>query len=132
MNKDLIKEYDNDTARAAKICVPLKSEFEKDGIWINRQFRAQRFDKAIDAPKAAVDDIEFISRLLREASGENFTTPTVAALRGVIADKIEAQKPCRDISAAGAQIDGAKFAGVDFPEEDAMLFKKNQHIKAGD
>lgn len=123
---------DNDTARAAKICVPLKSEFEKDGLWINRQFRMQRFEKAIDAPKTAVDDIEFISRLLREASGDSFAAPSVGELRAAIAGRIDILKPCVDVGPEGAAIDASGFAGVDFPEEDAINFKKNQHKNIGD
>ncbi len=119
----------NETSKLAKICVPLQTEFEKDGMWINRQFRIQRFSKAIEAPKTVVSDIDFIVELLRESAGETFKCPSVALLRKTISEKIEFFADCAEIPASGKVLDASKFAHIDFPETDAMLFEK---VKVGE
>lgn len=123
---------DNETAKVAKICIPLKTEFEKEGLWVNRQFRLQKFMKAIDAPENAVGDIELIATLLKQISSDTFDIPSIDVLRGVIAKRIDILSGCQNVGASGAVLDGSRFAAVDFPETDAMLFKKNQHAKTGD
>ena len=122
---------DDSTAQAAKIAVPLYTEFEKDGMWINRQFRIQRFKKAVEAPKAAVNDIDFIASLLREVAGESFKIPSIGALRAVMASKVEFLKDCAEIPPTGLVLDASKFAGVEFPEADAIMFSKST-TKAGE
>ena len=122
---------DDSTAQIAKIAVPLYTEFEKDGMWINRQFRIQHFKKAVDAPKAAVNDIDFIASLLREVAGESFKIPSIGALRAVMASKVELFKDCAEIPPTGLVLDASKFAGVEFPEADAIMFPKST-TKAGE
>ncbi len=123
---------ENDTSAEAKICLPLYSEFEKDGLWVNRQFRIQRFKKAVDAPKAAVNDIDFIAGLLRDATGESFKIPSVGALRAVIASKNEILKDCASVPSSGLVLDGSKFSAIEFPEAAAINFAGATSSKAGE
>ena len=114
---------------AAKICVPLRSEFEKRGLWVNRQFRVQKFEKAVEPQKGTIDDLEFIMSLLRDLTGASFAIPSVDEIRRVMASKIPALADCAEVGSQGRQIDGSAFADVDFPEADAIHFTKNQHAK---
>ena len=123
---------ENETSKLAKICIPLMSEFEKDGMWINRQFRLQRFTKAVDAPNSAVSDVCLISEMLKEVSNENFSTPSIKQVREIISKKIEILAGCDNIGSMGIALDSSAFAHIDFPEEDAINFKKNQHAKKGE
>lgn len=120
---------ENETSAAAKICVPLRSEFEKRGLWVNRQFRVQKFEKAVEPQKGTIDDLEFIMSLLRDLTGASFAIPSVDEIRRVMASKIPALADCAEVGSQGRQIDGSAFAGVDFPEADAIHFTKNQHAK---
>ncbi len=106
----------------AKISVPLRSEFEKDGIWINRQFRAQKFARAVDGPEKSVDDLEFLLTLLREVAGDGFKLPGLSDIRREIGEKIPILKACCDLPPEGELIDGSAWSGIDFPEADAMHF----------
>lgn len=120
---------ENETSAAAKICVPLRSEFEKRGLWVNRQFRVQKFEKAVEPQKGTIDDLEFIMSLLRDLTGASFAIPSVDEIRRVMASKIPALADCAEVGSQGRQIDGSAFADVDFPEADAIHFTKNQHAK---
>ena len=101
-------------------------------MWINRQFRLQRFTKAVDAPNSAVSDICLISEMLKEASNENFSTPSIKQIREIISKKIEILAGCDNIGSMGIVLDASTFANIDFPEDDAINFKKNQHAKKGE
>lgn len=118
---------ENETSEIAKVCVPLRSEFEKRGLWINRQFRVQKFEKAISAPSGTIDDLELLLVMLRDFSGASFSIPSVDEIRRVMAAKIPQLKSCADVPSGGRQIDASAFADTDFPESDAMHFAKNQH-----
>ncbi len=123
---------ENETSKNAKFCIPLQNEFEKEGMWINRQFRLQRFKKAVDAPKDVVSDIYMISEIFRHIGNENFATPSINELRKVISENISMLKGCEKIGAMGMLLDASEFADVDFPETDAINFKKNQFAQKGE
>ncbi len=114
----------NASSEIAKIALPLRSEFEKSGIWVNRQFRAQKFEKAIEPPKDSLDDLYFLSYLLRDISGASFEIPSVEEIRKVIAEKIPQCKDCAKLGATGVVLDGSAFASVDFPEKSAINFER--------
>ena len=116
---------ENDTSRDAKVCVPLRSEFEKEGLWINRQFRVQKFDRAVEPPKNSYCDCEFLVTALREVSGASFETPSIKRVRKVMCEKIPALRGCENVGKLGVLIDGSAFALIAFPETDAMHFKKD-------
>ncbi len=118
---------ENETSASAKVCVPLRSEFEKRGLWVNRQFRVQKFERAVEPPRETIDDLEFLMALLRDFTNASFSIPSVGDVRRVIASKIPQLKDCWNVGPEGLQIDGSAFAEIDFPETDAMHFYKNQH-----
>ncbi len=120
---------ENETSAAAKICIPFRSQFEKRGLWVNRQFRVQKFEKAVDAPEGTVDDLEFLATLLRDYTGASFALPSHGEIRRVMAAKIPQLANCASVGSAGMQIVGSAFANVDFPETDAVRFAKNQHAQ---
>ncbi len=113
---------ENSSAVGAKVCVPLEGEMEKGGIWINRQFRMQRFEAVVERPKWAASAVEFLSQLLCRIGGANFETPDVGLLRSVIAERVPQLKGCADIPDCGTLIDASAFAGVKFPEKAAFKF----------
>jgi len=118
----------NASCDIAKICVPLRGEFEKRGLWVNRQFRVQKFEKAVEPPPNTMDDLEFLACVLREISGASFAAPSVEAVREVMAKEIPQLKDCAKVGSLGVQIDGSAFANVAFPERDAMLFEAKRGI----
>ncbi len=114
----------NSTSEIAKIALPLRSEFEKRGLWVNRQFRVQKFEKAVEAPKNTLDDLEFLASILRDITGASFDIPSVDEVRKVLASKIPQLKGCDKVGAMGVLIDGSMFAGVEFPEKSAINFER--------
>ncbi len=116
---------DNTCAREAKVALPLPSEFEKSGLWINRQWRLQAFDKAVDSPAGVLNDFDVLCSFGRTASGEDFKTPTLQSVRRAMSAAIKILPENCEVPAEGAVLDASEFSGVDFPETNALHFTKN-------
>lgn len=112
----------NTSSDIAKISIPLRGEFEKRGLWINRQWRVQKFEKAIEPLANTIDDLEFLSTVLRDISGASFTIPSVDEVRKVMSEKIVQLKDCAKVGSLGKQIDGSAWSNIKFPEANAMHF----------
>ena len=112
----------NTSSDIAKISIPLRGEFEKRGLWINRQWRVQKFEKAIEPLPNTIDDLEFLSTVLRDITGAMFTIPSVDEVRKVMSEKIVQLKDCAKVGALGKQIDGSAWSNIEFPEKNAMHF----------
>ena len=54
----------NRTSEAAKVMIPTLHVFEKNGTFINQQFRIQKFAKAVPGPVGAADDLVILSRII--------------------------------------------------------------------
>lgn len=115
---------ENFTARAAKVAVPLKSEFEREGLWINRQFRVQKFEKAVDAPEKTVGTLELLASFIGGVRGARMESPSAADVRKTIAGELPVLAGCTDVGKEGLVVDGSAYAGIPFPETDALHFKK--------
>lgn len=111
---------DSETAQRAKVAIPTASVFEKSGIFVNRQFRAQVFEPAVDAPESAVCEISLFSKFINALSQSEFKAPSVQALRKLISSKIEMLSGICDIPPTGLLLDGKKFDAVKFPETQAL------------
>jgi NADH-quinone oxidoreductase subunit G len=77
----------DETSARASVVFPARYTFEKDGAYVNEQFRLQKFFRAVPAPDSIPSEIENLSRLLaavREnapASGVREVAP-VPVVRG--------------------------------------------------
>ncbi len=114
---------ENPTSASAKICIPLRSEFEKEGMWINRQWRVQKFSKAVDAPDGIADDSRFLLSLLGEYTSSSWSDTSVRSIREAMVSRITLLSGCADVGPNGVLIDSSSFAGIEFPEGKAYHFK---------
>ncbi len=117
--------FENATSKEAKIALPVRTEFEKGGLWINRQWRLQEFFPAIAAPEHTLDDLDLLFAFQRSAEGVQFETPTLAELRNVVSSEIKALPAGCKAGESGAPLDPSAFASVEFPETNALNFTKN-------
>lgn len=117
---------ENSTSMLAKVCIPMRNEFEKDGMWINRQWRVQKFSKAVDAAPGVADDSRFLLSLLGEYSFPASENMSTRSIREVMASRVPLLSGCIDVGATGVPIDPSPFDGVDFPEAEAYNFKRRE------
>ena len=114
------------TAQRAKVAIPTASVFEKSGVFVNRQFRAQEFEKAVDSPENIICEIELFTNLINMMGKAEFRMPTLARLRARMAAEIPTLSGICEIPETGLALDASKFAGVKFPEKTSLHFTANE------
>jgi NADH-quinone oxidoreductase subunit G len=114
----------NPTSAAAKVVFPTLTVFEKNGTFVNQQFRIQRFAKAVPAAVGATDDLVVLARLAAAAGG-----PALGSDVGSLWPAIAAQVPAlgtmsyANIPDTGLLLDGAPWASLPFAEGPTLHFK---------
>jgi NADH-quinone oxidoreductase subunit G len=116
--------HENATASAAKFVFPTLTVFEKNGTFINQQFRIQKFAAAVPGNEGAVNDLVVLSKLLGAVGGAK----VAGDLSSVWTALAQEAKPLAGLSYAaipdgGLVIDGSSFASLAFPEGETLHFK---------
>jgi NADH-quinone oxidoreductase subunit G len=75
------------TAAAADLVIPLSAWAEKDALWVNRQGRVQRGQRAIAAPGTAREDWRLLVDLLAQL-GDDLQIEGLPALRRLVAREL--------------------------------------------
>ena len=114
----------NATSAAAKIVFPTLSVFEKNGTFVNQQFRLQKFAKAVPGPQGATDDLIVLAKLTAASS-----SAAIASDLGSLWKLISAEIPAfatmsySQLSETGLLIDATPFAALPFLEGETLHFK---------
>jgi NADH-quinone oxidoreductase subunit G len=114
----------NATSAAAEIVVPTLTVFEKQGTFVNQQFRIQKFAAAVPGPAGAADDLAVLSKLIAAVGG-----PAVPAeIHGVwtaLAAAVPQLGPIayRNLPAGGLLLDGAAWAQLAFAEGETLHYQ---------
>jgi len=114
----------NPASAAARVVIPTLTVFEKNGTFVNQQFRIQRFFKAVPGPSGAADDLLVLSRLLAACGG-----PNLGADVGTLWPALAAAVPALgtmlfgNIPDTGLVLDPAPWAGLPFAEGPTLHFK---------
>jgi NADH-quinone oxidoreductase subunit G len=106
------------TSQYANIEIPLLTVFEKDGSFVNQQFRLQKFSKAVPGPVGVASDIEILSAILSALGGKAPKSATPAGVWEAMSAEIPQFKGVTfaGIPADGALLDGSAFASEKFRE----------------
>ena len=114
----------NATSAAAKIVFPTLSVFEKNGTFVNQQFRLQKFAKAVPGPQGATDDLIVLAKLTAAAS-----SAAMASDLGSLWKLISAEIPAfattsyAQLPETGILIDATPFAALPFVEGETLHYK---------
>jgi NADH-quinone oxidoreductase subunit G len=116
--------HQNATAAIAKIVVPTLMVFEKSGVFVNQQFRLQKFFKCVPGPAGVLDDLVTLSKLISAVGGKDLPGephalwPVLAAEIGVLKTASFANLP-----ETGLLIDATAFASLPFIEGETLHYK---------
>ena len=80
----------NSTSEKAKVVLPTLTVFEKNGSFINQQFRLQRFMQAVPAPEGVVSDLRLLSALREPLSEEQDASPEIDQIWKELAAEVPA------------------------------------------
>ena len=114
----------NPTADAAKVVLPTLTVFEKNGTFINQQFRLQKFAAAVPGPTGASDDLAVLAQLIAAVGGTPFGG-TVAALWPALAAEIPqlARVTHQNVPDTGSLLDRTPWAALPFAEGETLHYQ---------
>jgi NADH-quinone oxidoreductase subunit G len=119
-----IGTHSNATAAAAQVVLPTHTVFEKNGTFINQQFRLQKFQAAVPGVAGTTNDLVVLSKLLAAVGGSTLSSD-IASLWSIIAAEIKALAGLSfaTISETGVVLNSADFASLTFLEGETLHFK---------
>ena len=114
----------NATSAAARIVLPTLTVFEKNGTFVNQQFRIQKFAAAVPPASGATDDLAVLAQLIG-AAGKTGAPATVDAVWAALAAAVPAlgTMAYRNIPDTGLLLDGSPWASLPFAEAESLHFK---------
>ena len=115
----------NKTSDLAKVVFPSLSVFEKDGSFVNQNFRLQKFNKAIPGPFGIVSEVQVLTSVLNHLGGSVEGSAALEELWNQISNEIDLFRGIEwsKIPDHGIQIDGSKFDSLEFFETENLKFK---------
>jgi NADH-quinone oxidoreductase subunit G len=111
--------HTNDTAKDADIVIPSLMVFEKDGSFINQNFRLQKFNAAIPGPAGILPDYMVLEKIAAPLADEKPLPVTLDTLWRRIADTVEcidASQTWRGIPADGLALEAGALRELPFVE----------------
>jgi NADH-quinone oxidoreductase subunit G len=119
----------NTTSAVARVVFPTPTVFEKNGTFVNQQFRIQKFQKAIPASSASTDDLVVLAKLIAAAGGPNVPAE-INALWKVIASDLPALGPMTfaNIPGTGLLLDRSPWANLPFVEGETLHYKPSEPV----
>jgi NADH-quinone oxidoreductase subunit G len=112
------------TSAAARVVFPTQTLFEKNGTFVNQQFRLQKFLKAVPGAAGATDDLTILAKLVAAAGGTTLPAE-INALWRVIAAEIPALATMTfaNLPETGLLLDRTPWAALPFPEGETLHYK---------
>jgi NADH-quinone oxidoreductase subunit G len=109
----------NSTSAAARIVLPTLTVFEKNGTFVNQQFRIQKFAKAIPGPNGATDDLVVLAKLANVAASD------VASVWKLLATEIPAlgTMTYANLPETGLLLDATPWAALPFAEGETLHYE---------
>ncbi|MGB0418301.1 MAG: molybdopterin-dependent oxidoreductase, partial [Opitutales bacterium] len=118
--------HHNATSQLAKLVVPALTVFEKDGSFVNQNFRLQRFKQAVPGPKSVMSEIVFLPKLLAQLQGVvHAASPDMRQLWQAIAqesDVIDASVSWHSLPDDGLSLNAEPFSALDFVESKNLKY----------
>ena len=110
--------HSNATAEVAEVVLPTLSVFEKQGTFINQQFRLQKFLEAVPGPTGVVNDLVSLSQLLNHIEPDTGALDSVNKIWAELSKEVSMfnDRSFGTLSPEGLQLDGSAFAHLKFSE----------------
>jgi NADH-quinone oxidoreductase subunit G len=122
----------NATSAAARIILPTLTIFEKNGTFVNQQFRIQKFLKAVPVAAGATDDLVVLAKLATVA-GATVADGDINAVWQTLAAEVSAlgTMTFANIPETGLLLNLTPWAALPFVEGETLHYKPVAAIAAG-
>ena len=110
---------------AAKVVLPTHLVFEKNGTFVNQQFRLQKFAKAVPGPAGTTDDLVVLSKLVAAVPGAAAPASELNALWKTLAAEVPALATAAyaSLPETGLLLDGTPWASLPYVEAETLHYK---------
>ena len=109
---------------AARVVFPTQTLFEKNGTFVNQQFRVQKFLKAVPGAAGTTDDLTVLAKLIAAAGGATLPTEINALWRVLAAEvSVLGTMTFANLPETGLLLDRSPWAGLSFPEGETLHYK---------
>lgn len=115
----------NATSEAAAVVIPTLTVFEKDGTFINQQFRLQKFLQAVPGLMGVADDLETFSQLLNHVEPDTGDLSSVQAVWAELSNEVSLFEGqfFTTLSPEGVALDGSPFKHLPFCEGKTLHYE---------
>ena len=115
----------NSTSKLAKVVFPSLSVFEKEGTFVNQNFRLQKFSKAIPGPLGLVTEVQILNTIVSNLDASEESTENMEQLWAKMAEKnaLLAGIQWTEIAEEGVQLEGSQFSQLEFIETENLKYK---------
>ena len=119
--------HQNPTAAAARVVLPTLMVFEKNGTFVNQQFRLQKFFTCVPGPAGATNDLAVLAKLIA-AVGGSAAPGELHALWSLMATEVGVLNGISfaNLPETGLLLDGGAFASLPFVEGETLHYKPAQ------
>jgi NADH-quinone oxidoreductase subunit G len=116
--------HGNATTDSAAVVLPTHTVLEKNGTFINQQFRLQKFSAAIPGLAGTVSDLVVLTKLLAAVGGGSLSTDIVTLWQTLSAEiKVLAGVSFATLPETGVVLSCPDFAKLEFPEGESLHYK---------
>jgi NADH-quinone oxidoreductase subunit G len=124
----------NATSDVARVVLPTLTVFEKEGSFVNQQFRLQRFRQAVPPPAGILPDRLLMSRLAALIANAHVEDPSLADIWSVLAKDVAelAGISFASIPATGIVLNHDRWRNLPFAEGETLHYKPRQEVVAAD
>lgn len=115
----------NATSKLAQVVLPAATVFEKQGTFINQQFRIQKFSAAVPVAEGVKENLEIYASLLQRVAGQAEVPGDVHQVWTWIAERCELLQTLswKKIPVTGQVLDSSAYAHLPFAEGETLHYK---------
>jgi NADH-quinone oxidoreductase subunit G len=117
--------HENETSAIANVVLPSLMVFEKDGSFINQNFRIQRFKAAVPGPRGVLADFNVLEKIaapLAQEKAASLTIDTVWERMVPQLAQLDDTLRWRNLPDEGVALDASDFLDLDFVETKNLKF----------
>ncbi|MCC5024029.1 MAG: (2Fe-2S)-binding protein [Candidatus Synoicihabitans palmerolidicus] len=120
----ILSAHGTSTTAVADVVIPTLTVFEKNGTFINQQFRLQKFAQAIPGLTSASNDLVVLDELIAAVGGEASEGDMKSLWKSMGAEiPVFANITYGNLPATGLLLDSSAWDNLNFPEGETLHFK---------
>ncbi|MBN2234637.1 MAG: (2Fe-2S)-binding protein [Opitutales bacterium] len=119
-----IGTHANATSQAAQVVIPIPTVFERNGTFINQNFRIQKFNTCVPAPADMRSELKVISEIAQAIGIEGLDGLTVSQVWKQMTTEVQELTGLsfESIPDHGTQLQAGRFASIRFPEGPSLHY----------